>query len=240
MAGPGTTKAIKYSLIFINIIVFLSGLIMLIGGSVVQGQIKSQNLSRNIGGYSTEAGAIICIIFGIFILLLSLFGLYATIKDHHRFLFLYSGVMSLIFVIQFITGIVGLSVKHSDKFDDEIKEEFKNDFKLDTTKTLERDAIQHYFKCCGWGSFRDYQYENNTFNVPTSCCKDQSPLNCDTFGNRSAIYFEDGCSTKLIRGFGTVIETACAILVTFSIFNLIGIVLSIILGRNIKSGYQYT
>lgn len=49
-------KAAKYSLLVLNVIVCLSGLVMLITGSVVQGEINTQKMSRTIGGYSTSAG----------------------------------------------------------------------------------------------------------------------------------------------------------------------------------------
>lgn len=50
------TKIIKYSLVLTDVIIIVSGVIMLIAGSVVQSQINSQKLSRTIGGYSTPAG----------------------------------------------------------------------------------------------------------------------------------------------------------------------------------------
>lgn len=49
-------KAAKYSLLLLNVIVCLSGLVMLITGSVVQGEINYNKMSRTIGGYSTSAG----------------------------------------------------------------------------------------------------------------------------------------------------------------------------------------
>jgi len=241
MASAGTTKAIKYGLIAINVIILLSGLIMLISGSVVQGQINSQFMSKTINGYSTQAGSIICIIFGILIMLMSSFGLYSTVKDQHRFLFLYSGIMSLVFIIQFITGVTGLGVKNSSKFDTYVKDEMEHVFNtssnLNKITIDERDKLQEMFKCCGWSNFKDYKSE-----VPSSCCIDKSTEKCtaNDIDNHLKNYREDGCATKITFAFSMIIETACGILVTFSLFNLISIVLSILLARSIKSGYQYT
>lgn len=52
-------KATKYALLGLNAIVCLSGLVMLITGSVVQGEINANKMSRTIGGYSTSAGLIL-------------------------------------------------------------------------------------------------------------------------------------------------------------------------------------
>lgn len=242
MSGASSTKAIKYSLIVINVIIFISGLVMLIGGSVVQGQINSQNLSRTIGGYSTQAGSIICIIFGLFVLMFSVLGLYATIKDHYRFLFIYTGFMSFIFVIQFITGVVGLSVKNSSKFNDYVSQVLKDDFKANITETRaqERDEFQRVFECCGWQKYDDYRLDDNTWHVPKSCCLDKSEDKCKENDETGKMYYGRGCNLVITDVFRRVIESACAILLVFSFVNLVSIILSIMLGRNIKNGYQYT
>jgi cytochrome b subunit of formate dehydrogenase len=49
-------RYIKFSLVITDLIICLSGLIMLITGSVIQGQLNSQYLAKTIGGYSTTAG----------------------------------------------------------------------------------------------------------------------------------------------------------------------------------------
>jgi hypothetical protein len=49
MSGRNCARYVKVSLICVDLIIFLSGLIMLIGGSVIQSQINSQNLLKNIG-----------------------------------------------------------------------------------------------------------------------------------------------------------------------------------------------
>jgi hypothetical protein len=49
MSGRNCARYVKVSLICVDLIIFLSGIIMLIGGSVIQSQINSQNLLNNIG-----------------------------------------------------------------------------------------------------------------------------------------------------------------------------------------------
>ena len=76
-SNKASTKLLKLMLIIIDALIFLSGLIMLIGGSVVQSQINTQTLSHSINGFSVQAGSIVCIIFGLFILGLSFLGLFS-------------------------------------------------------------------------------------------------------------------------------------------------------------------
>ena len=237
MAGAKTTRCIKYTLIAVDLIILLSGIIMLIAGSVVQAQINSQKLSFSIGGFSLQAGSIICIIFGILIFIFSFMGLFASIKDSHRFLVLYSVVMSLILLIQFITGVTGLGVKNSSMFNNYVEDVFKKDFILNTTLPIERDFYQEKFKCCGWNGFEDYLI-NGTLQAPKSCCFDQ--LNCTENESDKKKIFSGSCGGKLIEALQVTINVACGILVTFSVFNFISILFSALLARQIRSGYQYT
>lgn len=235
-----STKLLKLLLILIDSLIFLSGLIMLIGGSVVQSQINTQTLSHSINGFSVQAGSIVCIIFGLFILGLSLVGLFSAVKNHHRFLHYYAILMSFIFIVQFVTGIAGLSVRNNSNFGSILENMFKSELSINATQSSinERDTYQKVFKCCGWDGPNDYL--NVTLNVtqlqaPYSCCK--SATSCDKSDKKTL--FDNGCKAKITEAFQTVIQVACSMLITFSMFNLLSITLSFLLARQIRVGYQY-
>ena len=155
-------------------------------------------------------------------------GIFATSKDSHTLLVLYGSMMSLIFLIQLITGAVGLSVRNSSNFNKYVENVFKDQFNTEENRTEERDFYQRQFQCCGWQSPLEY----NVTKIPDSCCANKPCTTQNSFG--------DGCRLKLTDASRFVIETACSILVTFSLFNLISIILSFILARQIRNGYQYT
>lgn len=237
MTGQSFTRLVKFILIIIDVLIFLSGIIMLIGGSVVQSQINSEKLAASVGGYSTQAGSIICIIFGLFVTVFSLFGLYSAVKDHHRFLIVYCSFMSIIFIIQFITGIVGLSVKNGDNFVGDVAEIVRPMFQYGHTQSL-TNFYQSRYQCCGWNDYRDYlanATDVNSLSAPSSCCQKSG---CDTA--IEANLYPNGCQNKLVSMFSKVIEGACGILVTMSLITAASLILSGILIRQIKSGYQYT
>lgn len=48
MSGRTLTRCVKFSLIIVDILILLSGIIMLIAGSVVQSQINSEKLAKTI------------------------------------------------------------------------------------------------------------------------------------------------------------------------------------------------
>ncbi|CAF0865847.1 unnamed protein product [Brachionus calyciflorus] len=230
-----TSKYLKYSLLAINTIVCISGLVMLIAGAVTLSNINGQKLSRTIGGYSLPAGSVICIIFGIFIILLGALGVYSTMKDRYGLLNVYSGLMSLIFLIQFITGAVALGVKNSSSFDSYAEKVFAHELNINSTHEIERDFYQTFFQCCGWNGIRDYMLPNNTVQAVDSCCKAKG---CDT--SEVTQLFESPCNSKLIGASRRIIDVAGSILLVFAFFNLTSIILSVILARQIRAGYQYT
>ena len=253
----GVTKVVKYSLLTLNVLIFCSGLIMLIAGSIVQHKINRESLSRTIGGYSTQSGSIICILFGIFIVLLAVLGIYSTVKDHFRFLIGYGVILSLVFVVQIVTGVTGLTVKNSAKFNDYVENVFAKEFRLNATavQQVERDKFQTLFQCCGWQSVNDYRYLNETIIAPKSCCirkpetikqakknkkavRQVQVAKCDT-SNPDDLY-KKSCNMKITDATRHIIEVACAILVIFAVLNLSSISLSFLLSKQIKSGYQYT
>lgn len=236
----GMTKVAKYALLSLNVLIFASGLIMLIAGAVVQHKINTQNLSKTVGGYSTASGSIVCILFGIFILLLSVGGLFATMKDHYKFLICYAVILALLFLIQIVTGITGLSVKNSGRFNDYVERVFSGEFKFNSTRPRERDNFQVMFRCCGWQSVNDYRNQFNQLEAPTSCCL--RPPNATVTCNRNNPndLFKSSCNMKITDATRYVIEVACSILVVFAILDLSSIVLSLLLSRQIRSGYQYS
>lgn len=239
------SKCLRYSLIFLQVLAFIFGLIMVIAGSVIQSKITTNSLARTVGGYSLTAGAVICIIFGLFVLAMSLFGLYATINDHHRFLVIYAGFMSVVFVIQFITGITGLSVYHSAKFNTYIEDVFEAEFKPNATVAdNESNNYQSNLHCCGWEDFNSWKVNTTGsafFDIPKSCCKNETDCdltNPDEATWKSKIY-SVGCKSKIMPLVKDIIEVVCGILVAFSVFNFIGIITSVVISNKLRTGYQF-
>lgn len=174
-----------------------------------------------------------CIIFGIFVFLLGILGAFSTIKGRQGLLNLYSGIMSLIFLIQFITGAVALGVKNSSNFDTYVEKVFAQQIRINSTHPSERDFYQKYFECCGWNGVGDYVV-NNSIEAVESCCIQPK---CDV--TKIKELFPSPCNSKLIGASRSIIEVAGTILLVFAFFNLTSIILSILLSRQIKAGYQY-
>jgi hypothetical protein len=169
-------------------------------------------------------------------MLFGVFGLYATLKDNYAFLFGYSGFMSIIFLVQFVTGVVALGVKDSSKFPDYVTHAFEPEFKVNSTNEAERDFYQEKFDCCGWNGPTDY-YFNDVLSAPLSCCKIK---NDECKGDKLNLLKTTTCNYKLMDASRGVIGVVGGVLLSFSIINFFSILLSVFMARKIRSGYQYT
>lgn len=88
----------------------------------------------------------ICIIFGIAVLFLGAFGFYSTLKDRYAFLYAYGIIMFVTFLVQFITGVVALTVKGSSNFDKYVTNVLQPELMYNSTAIEERDFYQKTFK----------------------------------------------------------------------------------------------
>jgi Tetraspanin family len=91
--------------------------------------------------------------------------------------------------------------------------------------------------CCGNLDYRDWYSLNPPRPVPRSCCKQPGPIRCDT-QDETQIY-NQGCYARvtqyLERNMGRIAISA----LSFSLFPLVGSILSIALAKNInKAKYE--
>lgn len=234
----GVTKVAKYASLTLNVLICLSGAVMIIAGCIIQAKIMTQYLSRTVGGYNTQSGAIICISFGSFILVISLLGFYSALKDKTRLLIGYSIILALIFVVQIVTGIAGLVVSKRNNFNDQVERNFASQFRRNATRLVERDRLQIIFQCCGWQSMYDYNNNFGMLDAPPSCCirRPTNQTQCATDNPRDL--FKQSCNMKITDAVRVCIEVVCVILVIFAILNFSSIVIAFLLNRLITSGYQ--
>ena len=204
-------KFLKYSVIVLNVVIILSGLVLLAIASSIQSQINSTRLNDTIAGYSLPAGSILGIIIGILFIILGVAGIYAGVQEKYKYLVVYTGSMAIIFLIQLITGAVALSARHNTQYLRSLNNIYQSDFSINSTNEAKRDHLQQYFKCCGWNGINDYILSQTRILVPVSCCK--IPETCDR--NDLSNLFDLACRKPITLYVGHFIEVIGVSLVNY-------------------------
>lgn len=216
-------KWTKYTLLILNVLIALSGIVILVSRSLFL-HYKNDFLGTEC---FVSQDFISVIVFGALIKIFSLFGLYATAKEHRKLLILYSILMSAL-----VIASLGTSYNHAifreekSDFNTCDKHVYFHELRSNSTNEKKRDLIQTSFKCCGWKSADDYLNKSGNLTLPLSCCKNQSVCS----GNMTAsseMIFKDSCSSKLISNNKAWKITLYSILVTFSVMTFVSIWLSL-------------
>ncbi|XP_016085442.1 CD63 antigen-like [Sinocyclocheilus grahami] len=235
MAVEGGAKCIKYLLFFFNFIFWLCGLALIVLGVLAKVSINTTAFLKGDSG-----SPLVLIVVGVVIFFIAFFGCCGAWKENQCMITTFAVLLSLIIIIEIGTAIAGyvlygnLTGLLNKGFDTMITgyNETNNHEILDT--------IQQDFKCCGRNSSIDWL--NSKFlapnSVPDSCCKNVTQ-NCGEGAIRdtSKIYM-DGCLPILDKFIKRPILWIAVAALVIAFVQIIGIVLSCILMRGIRSGYE--
>lgn len=164
-----TFRCYKLGLIFLNIIYMIVGLTLIIVP-------VSFKISAVLTSWPIVGGTIAC---GVFLMLLSIAGIYGAIKHHQIILFFYMAIMIIVFIILFSVSVAALSISSSQQ-----RALPKKGWASLSNKT--KEELQKTGDCCGF----DPNFENITYGpyghpscAQLTCCTNHTvscPGQCDT------------------------------------------------------------
>lgn len=234
MAVEGGAKCIKYLLFFFNFIFWLCGLALIVLGVLAK-------VSINMAVIKAYSGSpLVLIVVGVIIFFIAFFGCCGAWKENQCMITMFAVILSLIIIIEIGVAIAGYVFR--GKLTDLLNIGFDSMITgyNETANREAIDGIQQQFKCCGGNSSDDWMKSKflPSNSVPDTCCKNVT-TNCGngTIHDTSKIYTE-GCQPildKLLKQ--NILWIAVGALV-IAFVQLTGIVLSCILMRAIRSGYE--
>ncbi|CAL8099920.1 unnamed protein product [Orchesella dallaii] len=101
--------------------------------------------SNGLLGLPIIGGIIAC---GVFLLIVSIGGIYATVKHHQVLLFFYMVILFVLFIIQFSIACACLAVSQTTQ-----KQLAQQGWQSVGNAT--KDAVQSQFQCCGYNNLND-------------------------------------------------------------------------------------
>ncbi|XP_059384143.1 CD63 antigen-like [Carassius carassius] len=235
MAVEGGAKCIKYLLFFFNFIFWLCGLALIVVGVMAK---VSINTTAFLQGYS--GSPLVIIIVGVIIFFIAFFGCCGAWKENQCMVTMFAVILSLIVIVEIGAAIAGYVLRGN------LTELLNKGFDSmiagynETENREAMDGIQRDLKCCGRNSSSDWM--NSKFlaanSVPDSCCKNIT-RDCGKGAlQQTTKIYTDGCQPildKLLKQ--NILWIAVAALV-IAFVQISGIVLSCILMRAIRSGYE--
>lgn len=221
---------IKYLLFAFNLIFSLSGLAILIVGSVLLSKVTDWDHLVSDTDAGSTAPQITLIVVGVFIFLVATLGCCGAIRENRCMLITFAIFLLSIFIIELAIGIYAIT-NFSD-LEDAIKTGLEKNFeKYNSNQDVREgfDALQKGVECCGVTSYTDYAKYH--FTVPDSCCVDykagcaNSPL---------AKFWDDGCAHALTDFTSDAGKVLGGVAIGLSIIEIVGAIFALRLASTVK------
>lgn len=176
------------------------------------------------------------------IILVGTLGCWCTVKEQPILLYLFSGFLTLVFILQLGAGISGYAFRRR----------LQDGFRLGLNKTIysygkekqneqDLDMLQSYLGCCGIQNYTDWKHvpwaKMTNLTVPNSCCIKKNCHNGHPFNSHDI--YQEGCYKKIVDFVNKNISIISSAAVGLATFQLLGAILSCCLAKHInKSKYE--
>jgi len=221
----------KLLFVIFLVLYFIAGLSLLIAGGVAH---RHATQFSKITGYSLMSGAGFIIALGVIIIVLSAVGFIGAYKNRLSLLQLFIGSLCVILLLQLIAAIVAFTLRN--KADAQLHEKLINSLQAikggNSLAVKEWDDLQREWKCCGVDDSIDWTKANLT--IPTSCC---IKPDCSIVKENGTIHFDRGCYQSARNLFFRYSKALGGVSLFFFFIEIIGLILAIILLRDLKNNY---
>ncbi|KAM7411360.1 hypothetical protein PAMA_021383 [Pampus argenteus] len=237
MGVEGGVKCVKYLLFFFNFIFWLCGILLIIVGLLVQVTLHKTVLIKDA---AASGGPILIIIAGVVIFLITFFGCCGACKENYCMVTTFSVLLVLIILLEIAAVIVGyIFINKSTNIVPDSLNEMINDYNKTAEFKKIVDGMQERLKCCGVNSSADWKHFRPDGNsVPDSCCVNVT-TNCGIGAMTDAAkVYQKGCRSPVEALLKKITLWVVVAAIVIAFLQIMGIVLSCVLMKGIRSGYE--
>lgn len=231
-------SCVKYLIFIFNFLFWLSGVAIIVVGSLIYVQLNKYNDVLN---DNFTAAVVLLIVVGCIVTVIAFFGCCGACKENHCMVMTFAVLLGIIFVLELAAGIT--CYVYRSEIDNVANTEFTNAWKAYGQETPERtqaiDLIQHDLKCCGVNGSDDYRqfpWGLKNVGVPDSCCK-QEFKGCGLAPTPATINTE-GCYEKVKHELESDVLIVAGVGVGVAFIQLIGIAFACCLASAIRKNYE--
>ncbi|XP_072447957.1 tetraspanin-18B-like [Chiloscyllium punctatum] len=174
----GRFERVKYSMVAFNILICLSGLLLL---AAVLLLLLYPSAIRHIVSINTVffAGTVYVIVLSVVLLILGILGSVAAYRESRGLLMLFFMLILVVFMAELGAAISALLFKYQltkEYFEDDLINYYTGDNQT-STYTANSNSIMIFFECCGVNGPKDFLHTlefvilNPFHEVPEACCK---------------------------------------------------------------------
>lgn len=234
----GAMSCVKYLIFIFNFLFWLSGVAIIVVGSLIYVQLNKYNDLLN---DNFTAAVVLLIVVGCIVTVIAFFGCCGACKENHCMVMTFAVLLGIIFVLELAAGIT--CYVYRSEIDSVANTEFTNAWKAYGT-TPERtdaiDVIQHDLHCCGvngTGDYRNFDWGKTNPGVPDSCCIEQIK-GCGILPISPLTFYTEGCYLKLKNELESDVLIVAGVGVGVAFIQLIGIAFACCLASSIRKNYQ--
>ncbi|XP_049775437.1 23 kDa integral membrane protein-like [Schistocerca cancellata] len=221
---------VKYILFLFNFIFVLAGIALLTIGILIKLQIGEIG---EVLDSKTNTPAILLIVIGSIILVISFYGCCGAIRESHCMVTTYAVFLLTVLVLQIAIAV--LAFVYGGDTDAVLKQtlyDFVHDYSTNESSRKAMDALQNSLECCGADGPEDY-FKMGLFNLPSSCCKQGDTCRIGILN--SAPYYTTGCLEAMENFLSYAGHIMGGIAIGAAVVEIVGIVFALCLASSIKN-----
>ncbi|XP_030753787.1 CD63 antigen-like [Sitophilus oryzae] len=227
----------RYILIVFNFFFVLTGVVIIsVGVSAKAYYNEFDDLLNDKYFYVSD----LLIVIGAIIFIIAFFGCCGALKENACLTTTFSTLLVIIFILEALVGISGIVLRHkTEEFLEHSMNQSLSLYGNDTEITETWDLVQTQMKCCGITNYTDWFTNKYSVNhtLPVSCCPiPHGAMNI--FNCSIATAYPEGCLETFgdyIRANTSSVEIAG---ISLALVQLVGIILSCYLAKQIRSDYE--
>jgi len=233
MAQEGTATCIKYLMFIFNFLFWLSGLALIIVGSIIKSK-YGDYLSYGDEGSQFTSVSVFIIIVGVIVFVIGFLGCCGAVKENYCMVTTFAILLGIVFILEIVAGALGFAYrkKVEAQVDQSLKDavgKYDNKDQPGAQKLL--DWAQHKFECCGVVGAGDYKNSS-------SACQSGGVASCHSGKSCNGTLYTKGCKDGFVSFVRHNLAVVGAVAIGIAFIQLLGIIFACCLMKSIKADYE--